>query len=214
MKQIYFLFSILFIQSLGLLAQVGINNQSPNATLDVNGDVLVQDKLYLENPGKYIQDPDSKLLMINDDTGEVIKYDVENSVFGPLNYVQFVFNNVSNFGLDGGYNTKIDATNYTLAVHGFYFNIDGNTNISFRSVDSNTYVEGHQFYAYVQGGVWWVKGLVNNSQFYTNNNLSAVDIYMDVIIYRNDFITKIWDTPQTIDMLESPTQTAPLPAGF
>lgn len=221
MKHIYLLLSIFFIQSFYVHAQVGINNENPDATLDVNGNVLVRKKLYLENPGTYSNTSNSKLLMIKND-GAIIKYDVANSAFGPLNYVQYLFSNTSSYGLDGGYNTKISAAKYTLAVHGFSFSraSDDNTNITPRKTsgspkkDRTQYIEGHQFYAYESGGTWWIKGFVNNSQFHYTDSTVNVNIFMDVIIYRNNFITKIWNTPQTINMGKQAMGTAPLPTGF
>src|SRR5690554_1437372 len=122
----YFVFSILVMQSIFLHAQVGINNPDPSATLDVIGDAKVQEKLYLENPGSYTSGPNSKLLMFNDATGSMIKFDVSNSDFGPLNYVQFIIKNVSSRGLDRGFDTKISAAKYTVAVHGSFFDQGGN----------------------------------------------------------------------------------------
>lgn len=229
MKQNYFLLLIFLIQGLSIFAQVGINNEYPTATLDVSGTVLVQEKLYLENPGVYGGNGNAKLLMINDE-GTIIQYNISNGSYGPLNYVQIVFKNTSSYGLDRGYNTKISASKYKLAVHGFYFNkiIGGvlNTNLTLRKTsgypnsDRDLYIEGHQFYAYVDGPAenrtWFIKGFVNNSQFYlgNNNNAQTVDIYMDVLIYRNDFITKFGTSARVINMVKRDTATAPLPPGF
>ncbi len=216
MKYSLFVFSILVLNSISLVAQVGINNTNPTATLDVVGDVLLQGKLYLEEPGKYTSSPTSKLLMVDNVNGVVNKYDIATSSFGPLNYVRFVFNNTSDYGLDAGYDTKISATKYTVAVHGYSFTRNGDTNLTLRSTTNNTYVEGHQFYAYVDGNTntWWLKAFVNNSRFYIGTNLTPVDLSLDLIVYRNNFITKIWDTPQTVNMGGNATATAPLPAGF
>ena len=201
-----------------MVAQVGVNNQNPTASLDVIGDVLVQEKLYLENPGIYTGEANAKLLVIKDSDNAVVIYDVANSSYGLLNYVKFIIKGVSYDGLKGGFNTKIDASKYTIAVHGFSFDKEGDTNVFLRSTGPNgsQYVEGHQFYAYVSGNTWWLKGLVNNSQFRSgvNNNTTNVDITMDVIIYRNDFVTKIWKTTQSIDMGREPEGTVPLPVGF
>lgn len=218
MKSRCFIFTILVLQSAWLLAEVGINNPNPTATLDVIGAVKVQQKLYLENPGSYTSGPDSKLLMLDNTTGSMIKFDVAESDFGPLNYVQFKLNNVSDFGLDGGFDTKISAAKYTVAVHGYFFDRSADTNLFLRSNGSGNYVEGQQFYAYVSGDTWWLRASVNNSRFYrrVNNvtNTTPVDFTMDLIVYRNDFITKIWSTPQTVNMAAGSTATAPLPAGF
>ncbi len=213
MKRNYILFSLFLVQSFLVCAQVGINNATPAATLDVVGDVYVRQSLFLENPGTYVNSPTANLLMYNNTTGDVVKYDMAGSSFGPLNYVQFAFINTSNYGLDGGYDTKIDVTKYTVAVHGYSFDRGGNTNVVSRSLTNSANVEGYQIYAYENNGTWWLKAFVNNSRFYITS-LTNVDIYLDLIIYRNNFITKIWDTPQTIDMGGSDTGTAPLPAGF
>lgn len=221
MRKVFYFFTVLLFNSACLLAQVGIGTEFPTSTLDVNGDVLVQSKLYLEHPGSYTGEENSSFLVINNNDA-ILKYNVATSSFGPINYVQFVVRNVSNLGLRGGFNTKISADNYTIAVHGFYFlrSSDSNTNISFRKTsgtpqDNRTrYVEGQQFYAYIQDGTWWLKALVNNSQFYVGNTLANPDIYMDVIIYRNNFITKIFPTVQNINMEGRNEKTVPLPAGF
>jgi hypothetical protein len=214
MKRNYIFFLLFLVQSFFVCAQVGINNATPAATLDVVGDVYVRQSLFLENPGTYVNSPTSNLLMFNNTTGDVAKYDMAGSTFGPLNYVQFAFLNTSSFGLDGGYDTKIDATKYTVAIQGYSFDRNGNTNVVQRSLTSSANVEGYQFYAYENAGTWWIKAFVNNSQFYIGGSVTNVDIYIDLIIYRNNFITKIWDTPLTIDMGGSDTATAPLPAGF
>ena len=224
MKQKYFFFAIFFVQFICVYAQVGINNENPESTLDVDGNVLVRGKLFLENPGRYVGEDEVNLLVMND-AKVVRRYDVEISDYGPINYAQFVFNNVAASGLSGtgGFNTQIDASKYTLAVHGFSYTGTGatpSTSITNRktSGDPTTnrtrYIEGQQFYAIVQNGTWRLRGFVNNSPFYLDNSQSQVHMKMDVIIYRNDFITKIWPGVQTINMNQQPTGAAPLPAGF
>ena len=221
MKQKYILLSIFLIQGVWLFAQVGINNPNPNATLDVSGNVLVREKLFLEAPGSYSKASNSKLLVIRDVDNAVVKYDVAKSSYGPLNYVQFIFENTSRDGLRDGYDTKISASKYTLAVHGFSFKIASNksSSVSFKSTAGTTKekdqnMEGQQFYAYVAGGTWWIKGFVNNSQVYETSSAVNVDIYMNIMVYRNNFITKVWDGIEAIDMGKSPTKTVPLPHGF
>lgn len=221
MGKIHLLFFAFITNNLCLIAQVGVGTVTPTSTLDVAGNVLVQEKLYLENPGSYAGEANSNLLVIKDNTS-VVKYNVAGSSYGPINYAQFIIRNVSNQGLRNGFDTKISATNYTLAVHGFYFlrSSDNNTNISFRKTEGDPttnrtrYIEGQQFYAYVQGNTWWLRAFVNNSQFYVGDAVATPDIYMDVIIYRNNFITKIFSERQIVNMGGSSTATVELPTGF
>ena len=217
MKNHYFLLAFLFIQSLGVFSQVGINNPNPNATLDVIGDVLVKDKLYLENPGGDLNVTSSKLLVVKDNETKIVKYDIEMSSYGPLNYIKFLFRDVSEFGLRDGFNTKISAEKYTIAVHGYYLliHLDQTTNVSFRSEanNSNRFMEGHQFYAYVHNGEWWIKGFVQNSRSYRFGPMNT-DIYMDVTIYKNDFITKNWSDRIEVNMGGNTTRTVAMPEGF
>ena len=224
MKQKIFHFTIVFLQCLGVLAQVGINTTTPDATLDVNGDVLVQNKLYLEDPGSFVSGPDSKLLMINN-AGNIIKYDIKNSDFGPLNYVHYIFENTKNTGLTGDYDTRIDPAKYTLAVHGYYYLVTDtnppNTNALLKSSNGPNVVEGQQFYAYIGGKgtnknpySWRIRGFVNNSYFRLPGDDSInIDLFMDVIIYRNDFITKVVEL-QEVNMEKLDSQLVPLPAVF
>src|SRR5690606_22717636 len=125
---------------------------------------------------------------------------------------------------DAGFNTQIDATKYTLAVHGFsYTDNSGGTSVTNRKTSGNPssnrtrYIEGQQFYAFVQSGTWRLRGFVNNSPFRNGDegaDLTQVNIRIDVIIYRNDFITKIWSGVQTVDMNNQATGTAALPTEF
>jgi len=74
-------------------------------------------------------------------------------------------------------------------------------------------MEGHQYYAYIQDGEWWIKGFVQNSRSYRFWPMNT-DIYMDVTIYKNDFISKRWDNTINVDMGKSPTKTVATPEGF
>lgn len=205
-----------------IFAQVGINKNNPQATLDSGGDVLVRKKLFLENPGKYTVGDEVMMLVINSNSA-VTKYDIENSVYGPLNYVQYVFNGVGTSGLSaaGGFDTKINSDLYNIAVHGYSFTTPtGGTSVTNRKVSGaptanrTRYMEGQQFYAYILNGTWRLRGFVNNSNFYDGNDATRVNIKMDVIIYRKNFITKVNEGVISVDMNENETGTAPLPTTF
>lgn len=196
------------------LAQVGINTNSPAADLDVQGDVLIDEELYIENPGNSFQIRGSKFLILSTDN-EILEYDIEASKYGPINYARFAFTNTSTNGLRD-YNTKISATDYIVTVQGYYFTAAGNnTNVLLHSTDSNSDIEGYQIYSYVKNGVWYLKAFANDSTFrsgspFQNRN---IDIFLNLIIYRKGFIAKTL-TDITMDMDDSETGSVPLPTGF
>lgn len=197
-------------------AQVGINNPNPTATLDVNGGVSAEGKLFLENPGNSTQIRGSKLLIkkINE---QVVQYDIDKSKYGPINYVQFIFRNTNTHGLQD-YDTKISATKYLVTVQGFYFLIAhpvNSTNVTVRSERDNSKVEGFQMYAYIDTftQTWHIKGFVNNSTFQYNSADGNIDLYMNLIIFRNGLIAKPLDDVE-VNMGNSDTLTAPLPTEF
>ena len=199
-----------------LMGQVGINNPNPTATLDVTGSVLVEKKLFLENPGDYPQIRGSKLLIKKTDD-QVVQYDIDQSKYGPINYVQFVFRNTNTSGLHN-YDTKISATDYLVTVQGFYFlgNGTNDTNITIHSNISENNIEGYQIYAYVDNSTqtWHIKGFVNDSTFRNNSDANtAIDLYMNLIIFRNGFIAKPLDDVN-VDMNNQETKTVPSPLGF
>lgn len=212
----FYLYSILiFFQSFSLIGQVGINNPNPTATLDVNGSVWVQKNLFLENPQTFSMIRGSKML-IQKTNNQVVQYDIEKSKYGPINYVQFVFKKTNTHGLQN-YNTKISATDYLVTVQGFYFlNADTNhTSVTLRSTVNDDNIEGFQIYAYIDTSTntWHIKGYVNNSTFMDGGNQIAIDLYMNLIIFRNGFIAKPLNDI-TVNMGNLETKTAPLPPGF
>lgn len=215
MKISFFTFLLLFLKTTYLIAQVGVNNPNPQATLDVIGDVLVRKSLFLEDPGSFSEIRGSKLLIQKTDK-KLVQYDIDESKYGPINYVQFVFRNTSTNGLQN-YDTKISADDYLVTVQGFYFYLGNstNTNVTLKSNKGQQYIEGFQFYAYINSttNTWHLKGFVNDSVFMNGNSSSTIDLYMNLIIFRNGFIAKPLDDI-SVDMNREEIGIAPLPDGF
>ena len=204
-------------------AQIGINTTTPSATLDIVGDMKVEGRLFLENPGENNIIRNSKLLIKSTDT-TIKKYDINISKYGPINYAQFIFNELSKDGLQD-YDTGISTTNYMVSIQGYYFleaNTD-DTNIILHSLNDNNNIEGYQIYAYANSGTgtWFIRAFGNDSEFMTptgsggGNNVgpTEIDLYLNVIIYRRGFIAKE-QLGFTLSMGNSETGTAPLPLGF
>ncbi|MEX0995453.1 MAG: hypothetical protein WDZ45_00230 [Flavobacteriaceae bacterium] len=196
--------------------QVGINTLAPSVELDVQGSVKIDEKLYLENPGNSTQIRGSKLLIQKTDE-EIIEYDIDQSKYGPINYAQFIFRETSTNGLRD-YDTKISTLNYIVTLQGYYFTAqNNNTNVLLKSTINENHIEGYQFYAYPNPTTqtWFIRAFVNNSTFRsgTGYNENPIDIFLNIIIYRNGFIAKTVN-PISVNMNNAETGTAPLPAGF
>lgn len=201
------------------LGQVGINTDTPTADLEVVGDVIIDNKLFLENPDAFSQIQNSKLI-VNSVADNFLKYDINVSKYGPINYVQYDFTDLSTDGLLD-YDTKIPTDDYTVTIKGYYFlkAIDGNTDIVLNSLISNNNIEGYQIYAYPSGSTntWFLRAFVNNARFQADDGSNyfntSIELFLNVIIYRNGFITK--DKGDiVVDMGNSETVTVPLPVGF
>ena len=203
-----------------MMAQVGINKSNPKEALDIIGDVIIDDRVFLESPGGNSTIRRSKLL-IHDITKGILQYDIDVSKYGPINYAEYKFTGLSADGLHD-YDTKISATDYILTVQGYYFlgAVTGATGIIVQSTVDIDNIEGYQFYAYPNPitGTWFLRGYVNNSRFqqkvagvFTD---TQIDLFLNVVIYRNKFIAKSQASTMSIDMANSSTGTAPLPAGF
>ncbi|WP_339702139.1 hypothetical protein [uncultured Marixanthomonas sp.] len=214
-KPTYVPFLAMHLLSFIMEGQVGIKTQNPQATLDVNGDVRVEKKLYLENPGDFGIIRGSNLLIQKTDL-QIAQYDIEISKYGPINYAQFIFENVGDPGITF-YDTKISTEHYLVTVQGYYFLENGTNATSVVSYSDNgdDYVEGYQIYAYKSPATntWFIKAVINNGGFRNSTEVINVDMYLNLIIYRNRFIAK-QITNRVVNLGGSATGTAALPAGF
>lgn len=205
-------------------SQVGINTNTPVATLDVQGNTLIEGSLFLENPANNTNIVNPTLL-IRLENGDIVTYDIDVSRYGPINFSQFIFRRVASDGLLD-FDTRIPTDSYAVTLQGF--SILGNNNgsgqggyVLARSTVNNNAIEGYQFYAYhnTTTNTWWIRSFINNSNFTARDGSifyvnSTVDIFINTLIYKNEFITTTVDAPVVVDMNNSETGTAPLPAGF
>lgn len=215
-----YIFLALFSTLISVNAQVGINTSTPSSTLEVVGDVKLDDALYLENPGENTNIRGSKFL-VRSASNDLNRYDIDISKYGPINYAEFKFENLSAFGLLD-YDTKISTEDYLVSVQGYSCGIAGagrTGSIMPHSLISNDNIEGYQIYAYANPitNTWFLRAFVNNSEWqrylsgaYVN---TSIDMWLNIIIYRKGFITKAV-SDITVDMGNSPTGVAPLPTGF
>lgn len=218
MKRYIVIFLCTLCFNLSLQGQVGINTDNPSAMLDVVGDVKTDGSLYLENPGSNSQIRDSKLL-IRTTANNIIQYDIASSKYGPINYAQYSFQDLSSQGLLD-YDTKISTADYIVTIQGYYF-LDAfynDFNLLLKSNVNDNRVEGYQIYAYENSATntWFLRAFPNNSDFISigfNYHTTEIDMYLNLIIYRRGFITKS-QPAITVDMSNSTTGVASLPDGF
>ena len=198
------------------LCQVGINTTMPVRALHVEGSSIVDEKLYLENPGNSNQIRGSKLIIEKTDKA-IVQYDINISKYGPINYAEFIFRNTSNNGVTE-YDTKISTLDYAVTIQGYYFReySTNSTSVITASNSGNNVVEGFQVYAYKNNSTntWFIKGVVNNGFFIAGSNTNTkIDLYMNLIIYRKGFISKeISDI--SLDLNGNPTGSVAKPTGF
>lgn len=198
------------------LSQVGINTTTPVRALDVEGNAMTDEKLYLENPGNSTQIRGSKLIIEKTDQS-IVQYDINISKYGPINYAQFIFRNTSRDGVKE-YDTKISTLDYGVTIQGYYFReySTNSTSVITASNSGNNVVEGFQVYAYKNPSTntWFIKGIVNNGFFLVGSNTNIkIDLYMNLIIYRKGFISK--EIPDiTLDLGGNSTGTVSKPTGF
>ncbi len=211
--------AILFLLSIAMYSQVGINTTSPNYTLEVNGSTKIDNGFYLEKPGVSTQIRGSKLLISLQDNN-IVQYDIDQSKYGPINYAEFIFRDLSKDGLQD-YDTKISIDDYIVTVQGYYYLEagTGDTDVMTNSNNGNDNIEGYQIYAYknTTTNTWFLRAFVNDSEFRTriSSTFSAtpVDMYLNLIIYRKGFISKEINSI-SVNMNGNETGTAPLPPGF
>lgn len=221
MKKLYFILA--FITFTGhIFSQVGINNSSPSATLDVQGEVLVDSSVYLENPGNNTNIRGSKFLVVTT-ANDLSRYDIDISKYGPINYVEFAFKNLSADGLVD-YDTKISTSDYLVSIQGYSCGIAGagrtGSIMPHSSIDALN-IEGYQIYAYPNSstGTWFLRAFINSStwQKYSSSHSdyidTEIDMWLNVMIYRKGFIAKT-HTDITVDMSDSPTGSVAVPTGF
>src|SRR5690606_17851440 len=135
------------------------------------------------------------------------RYDIDISKYGPINYAQFIFSELSTNGLQD-YDTKISSEDYIVSVQGYHYNKHmGNTNVLTHSNSDDNNIEGHQIYAYENPATetWFLRAFINNGTFRTENASKTnfidhpIDMYLNIVIYRKGFISKEKD-PISVDM--------------
>ncbi|WP_124979954.1 hypothetical protein [Nonlabens xiamenensis] len=196
-----------------------INDSTTPATAEVDGNLRVNGDFYLENPGE-VTNLDNAKLLVQSTSNDIMKYDIDVSKYGPINYSQYIFQNVNSAGLMS-YDTKIPVSKYVVTVQGFYFTqANYDENILLRSTVANDRIEGYTVRAYVDTAsgasfpTWHFQAFGTDSTFRTPAGaVTNANIFLNVFIFRRGFVIKD-QGDVTVDMNNNEINNAATLPGF
>ena len=142
-------------------SQVGINTTTPTQDLDVNGNVNIENRLWIKGSPEVSNADVIKYLTVNTN-GEVKTTDVTTTgALNELNFITYRLNNVEfNTALD--FNTQINTATQHLVVYNFYF----------ENANNNSTKSGElpQVYTYDNAGKWHITGVFSSVNASTIGN--------------------------------------------
>lgn len=206
--------------------KVGINTSNPTETLDVNGKTYT-DILYLRKPGEptltgghFLASP----VISNKNATSLQMYDPLSGNSSLFNYIQLNLTDVPKEGIVD-YDTKIDATNFSLVIHNYGIKLaDGTTFVSLDYIGTSAANDNKQgspeFITFKSGGTWHIKAKFTNSNLMKSDNTPStsyntfrVELYM--MAYKR-LITKQNINDITIDLAGGDGNgiVLPKPTGF
>jgi len=188
--------------------------------LDVVGNTKLSGSLILENPGGFTTINNQKFLVERTD-GVINRYDISAAKYGPVNFVEYVFNDLNFAGLQD-FNTKVPVDEYVMSLQGnsFVETVGAPTyeRVYFNRNSGADVVNGLIARAYKKGTpgnqTWWLQFYCNNSNFYYDYlGTVNVNLTLTVVIYRKNLLTNSGATI-TVDMGSNFTATAAKPTGY
>lgn len=204
---------ISFVFSLQLMnAQingVGIGTNTPTHTLEVNGNMKLSGKLYLENPGIYTGNSSDSYLLVRDNSDNIIKrYVPATSAFSAVNSTVYFIKNISTSGVTN-FDTGIPDNKYYVVIGGFIIRgINNDSNISLTVPnDQGNYIPQYSARAFVQNGTWRIKFTPNNNRVFDR----TPEIRLSISAYRRDMLTTV-NTQISYNMNAVTTGIASIPA--
>jgi len=145
MVKIKLVLGFLCFISLNCLAQVGINTDTPSATLDVNGNVKVRNISTVTGAGANLSD-----LVIDKATKEIKMLQSSSGNTFAMNYITYHLNNTDKDYVKN-FDTRIPTSDYTLVIVGNHFtkSLKMASGLSYPGVFSPANV-----YSFGEGGTW------------------------------------------------------------
>lgn len=207
---------------------VGINTDTPQEALDVNGKTYTND-LYLRNPGEPTTSGGKFLVSANDNSTETTlkllnMQSGNNAIF---NYITLNLTGVSKHGISN-YDTKIDADKYILVLHNYSVKLNADQGVNnatkvmldYDNDGANNNAQGSpEFTSFKEDGTWRIKAKFTNSALKKltapNEDYNNFTIELYMVAYRK-LITKQNINDVTIDLegTDGSNKTLNKPTGF
>lgn len=188
MKKILLIFS-LFTVFCGF-AQVGIGTESPTRgfSLDVAGEVLIQDELkinpFRDDVAVFDRYKFLTRLLTSEPVGEISKLDLRNIKVAPITVFDYRF---TNFNRDNvtSVNLQFDASKYIVGLSNFQYI---GQNIQKGRIDGN-YINIGNFVSrtFVQNGTWHIE--IRNRGLNSANN--PIDYFVTLIVYDKTYFREL-----------------------
>jgi hypothetical protein len=181
-------FLLLFIINYSF-AQVGIGTIDPQAELDINGSLLVQQEFVTGSlPTVKITDENFKLLtrLTNSSpVGEIRVLNVDSLTVAPINVVNYKFDNIYLDNLTD-VDLQYDANKYIVGVANFRYVGDA---ISKTPSGSTTSIGAFVIRSFIQNETWHLE--IRNRFLDLTNSTQGIKYYVTLIIYDKSYFRNL-----------------------
>ncbi|CAM3414837.1 hypothetical protein [Aequorivita lipolytica] len=181
-------FLLLFIMNIGF-AQVGVGTLNPQAELDINGSLLVQQEFVTGSlPTVKITDENFKLLtrLTNSSpVGEIRVLNVDSLTVAPINVVNYRFDNIYLDNLTD-VDLQYDANKYIVGVANFRYVGDAIKKIATGGTNS---IGAFVVRTFIQNGTWHLE--IRNRFLDITDGTEGIQYYVTFIIYDKSYFKNL-----------------------
>lgn len=181
-------FLLFFIINIGF-AQIGVGTLNPQAELDINGSLLVQQEFMTGPlPTVNITDENFKLLtrLTNSSpVGEITVLNVDSLTVAPINVVNYKFDNIHLDNLTD-VDLQYDANKYIVGVANFRYVGDA---VKKEPTASTTLIGAFVIRTFIQNGTWHLE--IRNRFLDITNGTEGIQYYVTFIIYDKSYFRNL-----------------------
>ncbi len=177
-------FLLFFILNIGF-AQVGIGTQNPQAELDINGSLLVQQE-FMTGPLNTVRATDENFKLLtrltnSSPVGEITVLNVDSLTVAPINVVNYKFDNIHLDNLTD-VDLQFDANKYIVGVANFRYVGDA---VQKAINSSSTSIGAFVVRAFIQNGTWHLE--IRNRFLDNVNGSEGIQYFVTFIIYDKSY---------------------------